>query len=317
MAANLGDLVTSTLELYFSQLEDNVTNNNALSRVLTRKGNVKRAVGGREIREGLLYGTNSSVQWYENYDTFTPPTTGQEVMDEAAFPWKQLGGFISVSGREEKINRGEYEKHDFVESRIKQLQAVLNNTFGASIFSAGTGSGGKELTGLQAAVADNPVTGTYGGINRATVGNEFWRNKFSPAAATSASNILSRMDDMYLSLIRGTDKPDLVTCGYTMFRYYEDTLQAIRRIGNADEADAGYLSYYYKGCEVVPDFNCANTRMYFLDTDVLQLRVINDRLFEKGDQRIVTNADYKVWPVWFMGNLTTSRAAAHGVILST
>lgn len=319
MPANtsIGDLIASTLELYFDTLTDNVTNNNALARVLTRRGNVKRASGGREIREAILYGNNNSVQWYENYDTFTPPTTGQEVLDEASFAWKQLGGFISLSGREEKINRGEYEKHSFVEARIQQLQAVLNNTFGASIFSDGTASAGKELTGLRAAVADNPVTGTYGGINRATAGNEFWRNKFSAAVATNASNILSRMDDMYLSIIRGTDKPDLIVSGYTMFRYYEDNLQAIRRIGNADEADSGYLSYYYKGAEVVPDFNCANTRMYMLDTSVFQLRTQEGRLFERGDKRVVTNADYSVWPVWFMGNLTTSRAAAHGVILST
>lgn len=319
MPANtsIGDLITSTLELYFDQLTDNVTNNNALARVLVRRGNVKRAVGGREIREGILYGSNSSVQWYENYDTFTPPTTGQEVMDEAQFAWKQLGGFISVSGREEKINRGEFEKHNFVEARVKQLQAVLNNTFGASIFSDGTGSGGKELTGLRAAVADNPVTGTYGGINRATAGNEFWRNRFSAAVATNASNILSRMDDLYLNIIRGSDKPDLIVSGYTLFRHYEDNLQAIRRIGNADEADSGYLSYYYKGAEIVPDFNCANTRMYMLDTSVLNFRVQDGRLFEKGDKRVVTNADYSVWPVFFMGNLTTSRAAAHGVLLST
>jgi hypothetical protein len=319
MPANtsIGDLITSTLELYFDQLTDNVTNNNALARVIQRKGNVKRAIGGREIREGILYGNNNSVQWYENYDTFTPPTTGQEVMDEAQFAWKQLGGFISVSGREEKVNRGEYEKHSFVEARIKQLQAVLQNTFAASLFSDGTASAGKELTGLRAAVADNPVTGTYGGINRATAGNEFWRNKFSAAVATNASNILSRMDDLYLNICRGSDKPDLVVSGYTPFRYYEDNLQSIRRIGNADEADSGYLSYFYKGAEIVPDFNCANTRMYFLDTDVLQLRVINDRLFDKGEMRQVTNADYKVWPVFFMGNLTTSRAAAHGVLLTT
>lgn len=317
MPANIGDLVTSTLRKFSDTLEDNITNNNALARVLQRRGNVKRAVGGRVINEGILYGTNSSVQWYEDYDTFTPPTTGQEVMDAAEFAWKQLGGFISVSGREEKINRGEYERFDFVENRIKQLQAVLQNTFSASIFSDGTASAGKELTGLRAAVADNPVTGTYGGINRATAGNEFWRNKVSPAAATNASNIQSRMNEIYLDITRGTDRPDLVVSGYDLFLAYEASLQAIQRIGNSEEADAGYTSYKYKGADVVADFNCADTRMYFLDTSVLNFRVINDRLFEQDDMRIVTNADYKVWPVFFMGNLTTSRAAAHGVLLAS
>ena len=314
---NIGDLVTSTLEAYFDGLEDNVTNNNALSRVLKSRKKIKEYQGGREIREPILYGNNSSVQFFENYDTFSPPTTGQEVMDEAAFSWKQLGGFISLSGREEAINRGEFVKQEFVKARITQLQAVLNNVFSASLFSDGTASGGKELTGLRAAVADNPVTGTYGGINRATGGNEFWRNKFSAAVATNAANIQSRMNDLYLSIIRGQDAPDLIVSGYTLFRNYEDSVQAIQRIGNADEADAGYTSYKYKGADIVAEFNCANTRMYFLDTEVLQLRTQSGRVFDKGEKRVVTNADYCVWPVFFMGNLTTSRAASHGVLLAT
>ncbi len=315
MAANLGDLITSTLRNFSETLEDNITTHNSLSRYLQRRGNVKRAVGGRVIDEGILYGSNSSIQWYDGYDTFTPPTTGQEVMDAAEFAWKQLGGFISVSGREEKINRGEYERFDFVERRVDQLQANLQNNFAASLFGDGTGSGGKELTGLQAAIPDAPTTGTYGGISRVT--NTFWRSNVSAAVATNASNIQGRMNSLWLDTIRGKDAPDLIIAGNSLYSAYWQSLQAIQRIGNAREADAGYTSLKYMDADVFYDNNCANTRMYFINTRNMFLRVINDRLFEEDEMRRVTNADYKVWPVFFMGNLTCNRAEAHGVLLST
>ena len=98
--ANLGDLVSTTLRNVSKQIADNVTNDNGFLEHLDKKGNIKKSVsGGREIDEAIMYGTNSSVSWYDGYDTFTPPTT-QEVIDLATLNWQQLGGFVASSGKE-------------------------------------------------------------------------------------------------------------------------------------------------------------------------------------------------------------------------
>ena len=57
-------------------------------------------------------------------------------------------------------------------------------------------------------VADAPETGTVGGINRATSGNEFWRNKsLTPEEVITSANILKNMDR--LARDKKTEEPPL------------------------------------------------------------------------------------------------------------
>ena len=316
--ANLGDLVVSTARRYIDNIADNVTNNNALLVRLKSKGQIQKGNGGRSIVEPLIYGTNSSVQWYQDYDTFTPPTTSQAVFDGAEYLWKQCGGFIAWTGKEERMNVGEFEREDIVAVRIKQLQAQLNNTVGASIFSDGTQGAGKELTGLKQLIADNPAAaGVVGGIDQ--VANPFWRNfATTVGVAVSATNVQGYLDTMWLQLIRGKDKPDLIPCDAVWFTAYWQSLQSIQRITSPNEGEAGFMSLKFMDADLVYDVNCASKHLYFLDTETIFLRTSSDRSagFDVGDVRPITNADYKVVPVFFMGNLTCNRRAGNGVLIT-
>jgi len=314
-ALNIGDLVVTTLRNRADFISDNISKNNSWWTYLKRKGKIKKASGGRVLTEPLLYGSNSSVQFYDNYDTFTPPTT-QEIIDAAEFNWKQLGGFVSISGKERFMNRGEAQVFEFVEVRIKQLMAQLSNTLGSSLFSDGTGSGGKELGGLKLLIADDPTAaGTVGGISQSA--NTFWRNQYSSAAATDKNNIQSRMNAMWLSCIRGADKPDLILADSVMYTAYWESLQSLQRFTSADEAQAGFMTLMYQDSAVLYDYNCPAKRMYFLDEESIFLRCAPDRIFEVADKRTVTTADYDVVPVWFAGNLVCNRRAGNGVIIAS
>jgi len=314
---NLGDLVVTTARKWIDTISDNVTTHNALLYRLKSKGQIKKSSGGRTIDEPLMYGTNSSVQWYVDYDVFTPPTTGQAVIDAAEYQWKQAGGFVSVTGREERMNMGEEQRYDILEARFKQLQAQLNNTIAASMYSDGTGGAGKELTGLKVLVADDPTTaGTVGGIDQ--VANSFWRNKYASTAAVTSSNVTGFMNSMWLSIIRNKDRPDLIVSDSIQFSAYWASLQAIQRITSDNLGQAGFMSLKYMDADVVYDVNCAAKHQYFLNTDSIHLRTFSDRSagFEVGDKRTIQNADYTVVPVFFGGNLTCNRRAANGVNIS-
>lgn len=317
MAANLGDLVVSTARDWIDNIADNVLTHNALLFRLKQKGQIKKGSGGRTIVEPLIYGTNSSVQWYQDYDTFTPPTSGQAIFDGAEYQWKQCGGFISWTGKEERMNTGEEERFDIVEVRIKQLQAQLNNTVATSIFSDGTQGAGKELTGLKVIVSDTPTSaGTVGGIDQ--VANSWWQNKVNSHAAVTSSNVQGFMNTTWLNTIRNKDKPDIIVAGNLYFSSYWASLQSIQRIGSPEMADAGFMSLKYMDADCVFDVNCDTKHAYFLDTDALFLRTISDRSagFEVGTERTIVNADYKVVPVFFMGNFTCNRRAGMAVNIS-
>lgn len=313
--ANLGDLVVTTARHYSKTIADNVTTNNALLYKLQQKGRItEKTGGGRVLDEYIMYGSNNSVQFYDGYDTFTPPTSDQQVIDAAEFSWKQQGGFVAISGREEAMNSGEYQLKDLLEARLNQLDANLQNAFATSLYSLGTGSGGKELTGLQAAVADNPAAaGTYGGINQVTF--PFWRNYTSGTLTLSATNIQAAMNAAYLATLRGKDQVDLILADNSMYTFYWTSLQTNQRFTQAETGKAGFTSLKFQAADVIYDAVCTAKRMYFLNTDYLKFRYAPDRWFKTGKQREIQNADYIVVPIWTMGNLVCNQRARQGVII--
>lgn len=315
MTVNVGDLVATTLRNVGPGWADNVTSDNALLHYLKKRGNVRKyAGGGRTIDEAVLHGSNSSVQFYSGYDTFTPPTTGQEVIDLASFNWKQLGGFVAISGLETVQNMEENRRKDWLKARMEQLKANLENTFATSCYSSGTGSGGKELGGLGLLVDDDPTSaGTIGGIDQ--VANSFWRNQYSAAAATTSSNIKSRMNSMWLATKRGADKVDLILADDVMYTYYWESLQDQVRFKSSEKADAGFDAIAYKSADVLHDGECTSKHMYFLNTKYLAFRYAPGHWFQAGEKRKVTNADYDVIPMFVMGNFTISNRARQGVII--
>jgi hypothetical protein len=216
------------------------------------------------------------------------------------------------------MNMGEEQRWDIAEVRIKQLQAQLNNTVGASLFSDGTAGAGKELTGLKIIVADDPTAaGTVGGIDQ--VANVFWRNRFSGSlTAVTSTNVQGYLNTAWLDTIRNKDKPDLIPMDAIWFKAYWASLQAIQRITNGDLGEAGFMNLKFMDADCVYDVNCASKHAYMLDTDSIFFRTSSDRSvgFAVGDERTIQNADYKVLPVFFQGNLTCNRRASNYQLLS-
>lgn len=315
MAGNLTEAVIATERHYSATLDDNLTANNGLLNRLKQKGGIDTFPSGRTIAEGLIYGNNLSASWFTGYDTFTPPTTS-DVADVAEFNIKQLGAFISISRLEEVQNAEPDRRYSLVKTRYTQLMAQLENLLSTGLYAVGNGSGGKELGGLQLLVADDPTAaGSPGGINQVT--NSWWRNKFSASAATTSANVKSRFNSMWVSLIRGKDRPDLIACDDDFYLYYLESLQGQLQFMNAKEADAGYVSLKYMNADVVLDAACPNKHAYFLNTDHLYIKKSKGNLFNSGEFRQVANADYQVKPWFFDGNMTTSNRSLQGVIIAS
>ena len=310
---NIGQVATTTLRNRQKKLADNVLNHNALFMRLNKKGNVKPVDGGRDIVEELEYAENGTVAWYSGYETFN--TTPSDFADAATFDWKQLAGTFVLDGLTQIKNSGRERIISITEKGIKNLEKSMINRAATAVYADGTGTGGKEIGGLQLIVADNPTTGTVGGINRATAGNEFWRNQYSAAAATTASNILERMNSMWLSCIRGTDKPDLIPADSVMYTYFEAALQQYQRFSDASMAEAGFEALKYKTADVVYDDQCPSKHMYFLNTDYIYLRPHAERQFTTLDERQSINQDAIVIPVVWAGNLTCSNCSLQGVVI--
>jgi len=317
--AHFDNALATTLESRTGKLADNVTNNNALLYRLREKGNIRPLDGGSKIVEELEYG-ESDYTWYSGYDTIS--TTNPEIFSAAEYEWKFLAAPIGCSGEELLKNSGRERRIDLMEAKIKNAEKTLKNQMSVGIYSDGTGSSGKQLTGLKALVADSPTTGTVGGINRATSGNEFWRNyALNASAPLTNATIYDAMNKVFLACSRGIDKPDLIVASDDMYSIFEASLIPEQRFTNSKMADAGFQNLKFKGTDVIYDGGmkgaCPAKHMYFLNTDYLRLRPHKDRNFKLiGDkERMAINQDavYKI--IGWAGNLTMNNAQLQGVLV--
>jgi hypothetical protein len=305
---NVSDIVSTTLEKRSSEIQDNVTKNNAILFQLKRKNRIKPVNGGRLIYEVISFAENNNGGWYSGYDTL--PVAAQDVISSAEFNWKQYAVPVTISGLEEMQNSGEEALLDLLDGRMDVAEGTMANDIADGLYSDGTGSGGKEITGLDAAVPQDPTTGTYGGINRATW--TFWRSQlYDPGTAGTASTIQGHLNTLWASCVRGNDKPDLIMAGSTVWGVFMASLQTNQRFTDAELANAGFDNVKFMSAPVVLDGGIGGyataTDMYFLNTKYLTFRPHAKRnMVPIGKRRVAVNQDAAVEILGFMGNLTSS-----------
>lgn len=321
-SSTLTEIVTTTLRNRTGKLADNVTKNNALLNRLKKKGKVKPVSGGRTIVQELEYAENGTFKRYSGYEALN--ISPSDVFTGAEFNYAQAACAISISGLEMLQNSGENAIIDLLESRIQNAEKTLVNNIAVDCYSDGTADGGRQIGGLQLLVDSTPSTGTVGGIDASTTVGSFWRNIAFDAttdggAAATSANIQSYMNRVYVQLVRGADKPDLIVADNNYWRTYLESLQAIQRIASDEMAQAGFDSLKYMGADVVLDGGygggAPTNSMFFLNTDYIYFRPHSDRNFAPlGDDRFAVNQDAMVKLIGFAGNMTVSNRRLQGIL---
>ena len=329
--SSITDIIATTIQNRSGDLADNLTNNNALLRRLKKRGNQRPVTGGNVILEELMYNDTSTnnVNSYSGYEAIN--ITPDSPISAAQFSLAQYAGAVSMSGLEMLQNAGKQQIIDLLDGRMNVTEARLLNRIGGDIYLDGTGNGGKNLTGLAAAVPDDPTTGTYGGISRATW--SFWQSqKYSGVtdggAAVSAANIQKYMTTLALRLVRGTDMADLIVADAIYYGLYVNSLQAIQRITSdtgSGEAGGGFPSLKFYGggmaADVVMDGGIGSaataSHMWFLNTNYIHFRPHKDRNFVPiGGERQSVNQDAIVKLIGWAGNMTMSGSEFQGVLIA-
>jgi len=310
---NLGQLAATTLRSRSSDVADDVTNNNALLAYLKKEGKIETRTGGRTYVEPTIFDENDTAKFYDGgMESFVIPVSNQ--VDASEWSRAFQAGFIYFTESEKQANRGKAQAVNLVNQKIRALKATLANDFSTSLYADGTGA--NEIVGLQAIVADDPTTGTVGGIDASTYA--FWRNLYNTSTTASSSNIVSTMTGIWLDTIRGADKPNLIVAGNNMFTYYNDSLQADQRYTTWDKADVlNFEGLRFQSAMVLFDPTCSTKRMYGLNTSDLTLVCDPGRKWSSGSNREIQNATYEVTPVLWSGALLTCRRASHFVIEGT
>lgn len=317
---NVGLMLSTTLKNYRKTLTDNIHNSNAIFYLLKKNGAIKEESGGERIVEPLLYGKNDTAKSYAGYDLLD--TTPQEGIDSAEFNWKQYSVSVTISGEEERKNKGnKFKIIDILDARTKQAEMSLTSALVQGIFSDGTGNSSKDLTGLVAMVS---ASGTYGGINSAVY--TWWA-----ANVDSSSNTIT-LPEMRTSFnsssLGGKDTPDLIVTTQTIFETYEGLFTNVAVTGSNARAgdfttpsesqkkvaDGGFQTLAFKGTPITYDEDCNSGCMYMLNTRHMKLVVHEDANFETTEFVKPENQDAQVAQILFMGNLTCNRRKSFALL---
>jgi hypothetical protein len=311
------EIVTTTLREHPSEVADNVSNHNALYSLLKKKGQIKKLDGGYEIVRPLDYAENSTYQRYSGFDPLN--ISASDVLTAAKYDWMQAAIHVVASGRELRMNSGHNKIVDLAKARLKNAMRTAANNMSVDIY--GSGALTNQIGGLGALITSDG-TGTVGGIVSGTY--TWWKNSFLEITGTgtwSKSTIKGFMNTLWLSCVRGTDKPDMIVSTNDFYSAYWEGLQDLQRFTSNDPAKAGYGFDHvlYNGIPVVHDLNTNFTStgetMYFINSEYLEMVVHDDANWTQFDDKVSVNQDGVVIPLLFMGNLVCSNRARQGRML--
>lgn len=260
--ANVTTLLTTTLENRRKDLQDAIFNDLATIKFLKEKGQVI-IDGGASITTPLMYGTNSTAQFYDGYDQLS--TTPQEGFTDAQYRWKESAVSVSVSNREENVqNQGSSAVLNLVNAKIDQAEMSLKNLINSAFYTASPAS-----TAINSLVTLVDATSEIGDINSTTYS---WWQSLVTSSGSFAGQGRADMLTTYNTLITRGAAPDFLVTTPTVHAYYEGSLIPQKRF-EGDSADGSFGHLTFKGMPIFMDTAATAGAIYFLNSKHIQLYV--------------------------------------------
>jgi hypothetical protein len=310
------EILSLALEDRSAGYQDLVSNSNVLLYTLRQRG-LWKTYSGPRIRERLLYNETGSGLFYSGYQFLNPVPV--ELINDAEWTPKQAAVSVVLSNEEILNNSGENQLEDIMETHIAAAEQELMDLVDVALHSDGTAYGGKQFTGLQAAIPTTVSSGTYGGIDRST--NAIWRtttydanSAFSGITAVTSTTIRSIINQIVAARSRGKRGPDLVLMSSEHYNAFDAATVAIQRVNDENSVGKlGFTSLKYYGAGRKLDIvleggigsNMTANASYFIDTECLRFRYHPERNFNKiGRAQMPINQDAVVQHIGVMGELT-------------
>lgn len=325
--------------------------------LLRKLTSMKRSFpGGKEnIVEQIRTDYGENLQWTFGDDTVS--YNRRDTVRQVEFPW---GGWhdgfslnedllfangITVTDRNARgggtTNAGAdmAQLTNLFQENIEVLRLGCEKVFDRELHRDGT-QDSKAIAGLDLLVATDASTGEVGGINRATAGNEYWRNQYVGAGV--AQNVLiGQMETMWRNCMREGGAPDFILAGSDFVDDFRTAAaSAITRYtdlprtgGNAEfdpsirQSQGGtYTGLHFQGVPITwdPIFSELDAldspsptwekRCYMLNCKHIRLRPAAGHDMIPRTPPRAANAYIHYWGLTWKGALTMNKAQCHGVL---
>lgn len=191
---------------------------NALVAWIFANNRIEFEDGGKDITNPLIVGRNPNVTSYAYYGNL--PTAQTSEFETVRYGWSRVAGTVIISDQEEDENKGQSQIFKLMKAKMEVLDQSIQEKFSTYMYGSGPGL---DPFGLEAAIPDDPTTGTYGGLSRAD--NTYWRTSSYDFAGTLAStNIEEAFDDILMDLTMKKERPSVIICGRDVYRIYRQAV---------------------------------------------------------------------------------------------
>ena len=246
----LSELVVHTTRKFMKKFKDNIGNHNAVLKSMQLNGGLDKEDGGRTISCPIYYAENGNFVRFS--DAQPIPIGFNTTMSAYEYEWKQWGGSIGITGRDELINSGKEARFKLLKGRLEVLKMTLKNELNADLLSDGTADSGLQIGGAALGIPTDPTSGSIGGIDRSVAANAFARSyKFQTGVdgtgAGSAVNIAEYLTTCLTNTTRGEDRPKIVLHGKSFWGYLSKAARALQRFVEATDPKLGFNNIIYEG----------------------------------------------------------------------
>jgi len=311
---SVNQLIATTLQNYHKQFADNVSNSNAVTALLREGNRIRIIEGGRQIATPLTY-AEETFAWYAGTELLSRAT--KETISEAEYAPANAVASVTLSGPDLAKNRSKERILNLLEGKLDNAEATMKNNITKAVY--GDGTVAKSFAGLLAFVT-NTGTGIVGGIDSTTW--TFWKNQFQQVVRATGLQypaLKAGMGALWMKLIRGAEKPDLIVADGEIYSTYESGLQENQRYADARLGALGFETLKYKSAPLVFDGVATGlTGAYYLNTKYLKFEIYSGRNFEALDLPDQSpDMDAVTRHLAFMGALTLSNRSMQGRLFAT
>ena len=277
------ELVATTRRAFIPRLVVQIYKATPMLSLLMR--NAQRAKGGvSQVTVPVQGGSYVSFSWSDYSGVFPQPAV-QTAAQNAEFNLKLGVVPIPFMGMEALIQSSE-AVIPILKARMADAKTVAVQAISSSLFTNNS-SQPTQIDSLYQAYDDGTNVSTYGGINRSTVGNSFWKSTLK----TSAGAILTRVTMIpYLvqtTALAGGEAPDFMIMSpgdWTTLMTDFMTLESFRtmpgsRYGADDIINAGFRGIMLGDTPIFMDPFCPIGTAYIINSKYLALYMSEDAPF--------------------------------------
>lgn len=310
MSLTYNTLNALTREDVIKKVYDNIFNATPVLKWF--KKNQRTGYSGTKLQVPVRYARNTNTGWYSGADLFL--TNDIETHTKAEVTWKDIYTSVVITGDDKDQNKGKNAVVNLLEEKLETARESLSYELTKGIFSDGTGTSNKQLTGLKAAVDDGTNTATYAGIERLTDAT-WWKAKY---IALGDYISWAAMQAMYGDLTDGEIRPDLIVTTQDVWDDIWEILTPVQRDDSNKLAGSyGYRSINFNGTPIVVDAQCPAGEMYFLNSKFIKLYpMAGYENFKWTGWKQPTNQDVAVGQFIWKGNLLATNCRYLGRIVS-